>query len=87
MLRDKLGTKATKTLDLAIQSDKEYRIALEKTNERQNRYYEKEMPSILEVIPQFPALYHSLFLFRCRIVQPLETNIRCQKYSFPAIQP
>ena len=50
MLRDKLGTKATKTLDLAIQSDKEYRIALEKTNERQNRYYEKEMPSILEVI-------------------------------------
>ena len=36
-------------MDIAIQADKDYQKTLEKANERQKRYYETEMPSILEV--------------------------------------
>ena len=45
----KLLSRSTKSLDVATQADKDYQKALEKANERQTRFYESEMPSILEV--------------------------------------
>lgn len=36
-------------MDAATQADREYQKSLEKANEKQNRFYETEMPSTLEV--------------------------------------
>jgi len=48
-----LLSRSTKALDAAHIADKEYQRALERANEKQSRFYETEMPSIMEMFQSF----------------------------------
>lgn len=48
-----LNGKASKALDVANQADKEYQRALQRANEKQQRFYSHEMPSLLEIFQHF----------------------------------
>lgn len=50
---NELNGKASKALDVANQADKEYQRALQRANEKQQRFYSHEMPSLLEIFQHF----------------------------------
>ena len=51
--KPQLNGKASKALDVANQADKEYQRALQRANEKQQRFYSHEMPSLLEIFQHF----------------------------------
>jgi len=48
-----LTTKVSKATDVVTLADKDYQSVLRKTNEKQSKYYETEMPALLEVFQKF----------------------------------